>query len=99
MNPFTNAVLAALYIVGIVFVMDTVTSLVTQEETVLIPMTILSLFVLSASVMGFLFVYKPFQLYFEGHKQEAVLFFTKTVGVFACFTAAFIVALLLGAPR
>ena len=99
MNTFTNAALAALYIVLIVFVMDTVTSLTTQEETVLIPMTILSLFVLSAAVMGFLFVYKPFQLYFEGHKQEAVLFFTKTVGVFACFTAAFIVALLLGAPR
>ena len=99
MNPFFNALVAALYIVLIVLVMNTLMSFAPPKDTILAPMTALSLFVLSAAVMGFLFVYKPFQLYFDDRKQEAVLFFAKTVGGFSCFVLALVVILLLWTPR
>jgi len=99
MNPFLNAFLAALYIVLIVFTIDTLTASVIPQKTILIPMVILSLFVLSAAIMGFLFVYKPLQLHFDNRRQEALSFFAKTVGTFACFAAVFIALFLLSIPR
>lgn len=93
-TPFTNAVGAALYIVGIVFAIHGISSVSGEGESLLMPIAALSLFVLSASVMGFLFIYEPFRLYFEGQKSEAVLFFLKTVGFFACFVLLFVAAIL-----
>lgn len=93
-NPFFHALAAAAHIVLIVFLMDTVTSIRMPRETVLLPMTMLSLFVLSAAVMGYLFVYQPVRLYMENKKDEALTFFGKTVGYFACFAVLFILSLL-----
>ena len=93
-NPFYNALLAAVYIVGIVFAIDTVTSITTLQQTILIPMAMLSLFVLSAALMGYLFVFEPTRLYMDGRKEEAINFFIKTLGYFACFTALFVITLL-----
>jgi len=93
-KPFLFALVAAVYIVFIVFVMSTITSaLQNQKETIIIPITMLSLFVLSAAVMGFLFFSEPFQLYMDNHKQEAVIFFGKIVGFFACFVVLFLILL------
>lgn len=95
-KPFLHALGAALYIVIIVFIMQTVSSfLQNQEETFLIPMTMLSLFVLSAAVMGFLFVSEPIYLIIENKKKEAVVFFGKTLGFFACFVLLFAILLFL----
>jgi len=58
-------------------------------------MTMLSLFVLSAAIMGYLFLSEPLQLFLENKKQEAVTFFAKTVGIFACFVAVFTILLFL----
>jgi hypothetical protein len=100
MNSFANAAFAALYIVVIVHAIDTIASVTAAaEETILIPMSILSLFVLSAAVMGFLFVYEPLKLYLDGRKQDAIFFFLKTVASFACFVALFVGALLYTATR
>ncbi len=93
-KPFLYALAAALYIVGIVFVINALTQVV-PGKTIIIPIIMLSLFVLSAAVMGFLFLSEPFYLYMENKKQEAVVFFAKTVGIFACFAALFVVLLLL----
>ncbi|MFA5095053.1 MAG: hypothetical protein WC447_00080 [Candidatus Paceibacterota bacterium] len=95
-KPFFYASGAALYIVIIVFVIQVVTSVLKdQNETVIIPMTMLSLFVLSAAVMGFLFLSEPLQLLIENRKQEAITFFAKVVGIFACFVALFAILLFL----
>ena len=56
-------------------------------------MTMLSLFVLSAAVMGFLFLSEPLKLLIESRKQEALVFFAKVVGFFACFVAIFAILL------
>ena len=95
-NPFAYATFAALYIVIVVNVMNFMMS-ITKEgsgDGILVPMAVLSLFVLSAAVMGYLFVFEPVRLYLEGKKSDGISFFLKTVGTFACFVAFFIAALL-----
>lgn len=57
----------------------------------------LSLFVLSVTVMGLLFLGKPLTLYLDGQKKEAVRFFFSTVGIFAGLTLLAFVAVFLGA--
>ncbi|MBX4209279.1 hypothetical protein KW799_01075, partial [Candidatus Parcubacteria bacterium] len=61
-NPFTRAASAALYIACVVLAINRITSFAGQNETLFIPMAMLSLFVLSAAVMGFLFVSEPLLL-------------------------------------
>lgn len=88
-NPYANAVFAALYIAGIVLFMSTITDGGT-EESLLIPMAMLSLLVLSVSVMGMLFFLQPILLFLEGKKKEAVTFFVSTVVAFAFCAALFL---------
>ena len=95
-NPFVNAVLAAAYIGVVVLIMNTFVDGPHEDvgqNVLLIPITVLSLFVLSAAVMGYLFLSEPLTLYFDGKKQEAVTFFFTTVAVFALITAAFVAML------
>lgn len=95
-KPFLYALGSALYIVGIVSVISFVASaLKNQKDTIVIPMVMLSLFVLSAAVMGFLFLSEPLRLLIENKKQEAIVFFFKTVGIFACFVVIFTILLFL----
>ena len=91
-NPYVNAVAAAAYIVLLVTLLSTFVD-GKGEPSLLIPITMLSLFVLSASVMGYLFVFQPVTLYLDGKKSEAVTFFLKTVATFACFAALFLISL------
>jgi hypothetical protein len=95
-KPLLHATGAALYIVTLVLVVHATSFLPqSQEESIIIPMTMISLFVLSAAVMGFLFLSEPLRLLIEGKKQEALAFFGKVVGFFACFVALFTVLIFL----
>lgn len=85
-NPFWNAAFAALYIIGIVSLIQYVLAPLDVEKTILIPIMMLSLFVLSAAVMGYIFLGAPVQLYLDGEKKTAVHLFLKTVAVFAGIT-------------
>lgn len=95
-NPFYNAALASGYIAGLVYgIFNFVAEPNTPDKpTLLIPIVMLSLFVLSAATMSYLFLYQPFMLYFEGKKQEALNLFLQTTGVFAVITAGFVAALI-----
>jgi small-conductance mechanosensitive channel len=93
-KPFTYALVAIAYIVTIVLAVNS-SKYFLPKETILIPMVMLSLFVLSAAIMGFLFLSEPLKLFLENHKEEAVVFFAKTVGIFACFVALFAILILL----
>jgi hypothetical protein len=95
-KPFLHALAAVVYIIVIVVVAQAVAfALKDQNGTMIIPMTMLSLFVLSAAVMGFLFLSEPLSLLMENRKQEAIAFFAKVVGIFACFVAVFAILLFL----
>ena len=94
-NPTLNAIAAAIYIVIVVSIMQFASRL-HQPDSVIIPMTILSMFTLSAAVMGYLFLGNPIQLYLDGKKKEAVTFFFRTVGTFAVITVLFLLVLFSG---
>lgn len=95
-NPILNAILAGGYIAIIVLTMNVFMSLGKEgdgEDTILIPMTMLSLLTLSVAVMGYLFGAEPLRLFLDGQKQEAITFFLKTLAAFAVITAVFALAL------
>lgn len=85
-NPFINALFASLYICVVAFVMYYGTKLGGPKDTIVVPIAIISLFTLSAAVMGYIFLYQPAQLYFNGDKKSAANLFLRTVGVFAAIT-------------
>lgn len=95
-NPALNAVLAAVYILLIVTLMNTAAR-TTTDQGILAPLVALSLFTLSAAVMGYLFLGQPVQMYLDGKKKEAVRFFGQTVGVFAILTVLAVIILFSGA--
>lgn len=95
-NPFLNALTATLYISLVALIMDFAMRQVPQPKSVIVPIAVVSLFTLSAAVMGYLFLYQPGQLFLEGKKKQAVNLFLQTVGVFASVTAAILLILFSG---
>ncbi|HEY5601360.1 MAG TPA: hypothetical protein VIK81_04750 [Patescibacteria group bacterium] len=87
-NPFINAIAASLYIFLIVGVITLAMKLLSNTpDTFMAPVAMISLFTLSAAVMGYLFGFQPAQLYFDGKKKEAVKLFLQTIGIFGFITA------------
>ena len=95
-NPFINAFAATLYIAAVASLMFFGMQHKTGPDTVIVPVAVLSLFTLSAAVMGYLFLYQPLQLYFDGKKKQAIDLFLQTVAVFAGITAIVFVLLVSG---
>lgn len=96
-NPFINAAAASGYIVFIVFVLNYLTQHVRAvERELIVPIMMLSLFTLSAAIMGYLFLSQPLRMYLDGHKQAGVTLFLQTVGVFAVITICILLLLLSG---
>ena len=60
-------------------------------NSVFAPVAILSLFTLSAAVMGYIFFFQPVQLYLDGKKKPAIDLFLQTLGVFAIITIAILI--------
>ncbi len=86
-NPLYNALLASAYIVIIILLIFFAPSIFkTQEDNILIPMGMLSLFVLSAAIMAYLFFYQPVMLFLNGEREKAIKLFLYTVGIFAALT-------------
>lgn len=87
-NPYINALVAGLYIVGIVLLITYGPALVRDKpDTILAPMAMLSLLVLSAAFMGYVFFFQPVLMFMDGQKREAIELFTKTLISFAGITA------------
>ena len=95
-KSFLKAFLAEVYIVLLVSVMQYTQGAVPESKTILIPIAMLSLFVLSAAVMGYFFISEPVMLCVDGKKEEAMRLFLSTIGVFAVITALVFLALFLG---
>ena len=60
------------------------------EKSVMIPIVVLSLFVLSAAMMGYFFIYQPACLFLEGKQKEATKLFLTTILSFAGITAVMV---------
>ena len=86
-NPFVNALVASGYISLLATAVFTLPRYVTDNELGLMaPMLFLSLFVFSAAVMGYLFLYEPLRLLLADKQTEATKLFLTTVFTFACIT-------------
>lgn len=90
-NPFINALAAVVYIGIVASVMFYGTKHTNPINSVIAPLAMISLFTLSAAVMGYLFLFQPLQLYLDGKKKEAVNLFLKTVVVFAGITTLILI--------
>ena len=95
-NPFLNALAAAVYIVLVATVISSASGHPNPNNSVIIPIAVVSLFTLSAAVMCYLFVYQPFTLYLDGKKKQAVNLFLQTIAVFAGLTAIVFILLFAG---
>ena len=92
-NPLLNALLASAYIALVASILYSGRAILPPEDGILVPITILSLFVLSAAIMGFLFLFQSAQLFLDGERKTAVQLFLQTVGYFAGITLLFLVIL------
>lgn len=90
-QPYLNSLYAEIYILILVSALHYFGKPNTPD-TFLDPAIFLSVFVLSASVMGYLFLGEPLQLYLNGEKKQAVSFFLKTVTTFAFLTLMVVLA-------
>ena len=95
-NPFLNAIAATVYIVLVAGVMFYGTKFAPNNNSILAPIALVSLFTLSTAVMGYLFCYQPGILYFDGQKKQAVKLFLQTVGVFGGITFFVLILLFIG---
>ena len=82
-KPFLHALGAGAYIILIVNLINFFGRENVPEDTILAPIAMLSLLVLSVAFMGFVFLYEPVRLFGEGKKKEALDFFGKTLASFA----------------
>lgn len=96
-NPLINALCAITYIVFIgavmYFLSDTQSN---KPDTFLAPILFLSVFTLSAAVMGYIFLYQPLLLLLDGKKKQAVDLFLRTLAIFTGITAVIFILLISG---
>lgn len=97
-NPLLNALAAAAYVAIVASIMFYGPKVAGHhsEDTVIAPIAILSLFSLSAAVMGYVFLAQPLQLYLDGKKGPAVKLFSRTLAIFAGITAVLVALLISG---
>jgi len=93
-NPFVNALAAMAYITVVASVLYYGSKAITPVDGVIIPISFLSLFVLSAALMGYFSLYQPIQLFLADRQKEATWLFLTTVAIFACITGAMVLILL-----
>jgi len=91
-----NALTAVLYIFIIAFVIFYGTKNMRPANSFFAPVAMISLFTLSAAMMGYFFLYQPAQLYFDGKKKIAVNLFIQTLISFGVITALLVSLLFSG---
>jgi len=86
-TAFFNALATTFYIIAVGFFMYYGSmAKIGRTNTMLVPITLLLLLVLSAAVTGFLIFGKPAQMYVDGKKKEAVSLLTYTLAFFSIIT-------------
>ena len=85
-NPYLNSVYVEIYIIIVALIIRHI-GRPNTADTFFDPIAALSLFVVSAAIMGYVFLGKPLQLYMDGDKKQSIAFFMKTLISFAVITA------------
>ena len=95
-NPVLNGIVALAYIFFVSTVMNLGSKMAPKEDSFLAPLALISLFTLSAAVMGYIFCFQPLQLFLDGKKKAAVNLFLHTLLVFGGITALLLTLLFSG---
>lgn len=94
-NPVINACCAFGYIVIVGGLMNLVSKMLKNKpDTIFDPIALITLFTLSAALMGYFFLYQPVQLYLDGKKKEGAKLFVRTILVFSGITILVFILLL-----
>jgi hypothetical protein len=95
-NPILNGLAGVLYIVLFAAFVSGVSYILPETNNPIAPIiAVLSLFVFSAAVMGYIILGAPLQMFLEGEKKEAVKLFFKTLLAFAGIALVFFFGTLL----
>jgi len=74
-----NSIGAALYVSVVAFLMSNGEELFRGNDSALIGVAMLLLFVISAAIMGFIVLGRPLMMYLDGLKKEALKLFYLTI--------------------
>ncbi len=85
-RAFLNSVGTAAYIILVVSFIFSLRFFSEAEDTIIIPIAMLLLFVCSAAITGFLVFGKPVMLYIDGKKRDAVSLLGYTLGILVLIT-------------
>lgn len=95
-RSFLNSLAATAYIAAVaLFMFNGEKILGAKEDNFLMPLSMLLLFVLSASVVSGLILGKPILLYLDGEKKEGIRMFIQSVFWLFIFAIAAFVSILL----
>lgn len=95
-RSFINAAGVFVYVSGVAwFGFNSQTIFGKQHGSFLMPLFVLLLFVISASVTGLLVLGKPILMYLNGLKREAFILLFATLGWLGVFLVGVVIALLL----
>lgn len=95
-TAIVNSFATALYVVAVgVFMYYGSLVKLGRANVVLVPITLLLLFVFSAALTGFLIFGKPAQMYVDGKKKEALSLLTYTLVSFSIITFVFLALLII----
>ena len=94
-TAIVNALATALYVVAVgAFMYYGSLIKLGRANIVLVPISLLLLFVFSAALTGFLIFGKPAQMYVDGKKKEALSLLTYTLVSFSIITFIFLMLLI-----
>lgn len=85
-----------MYIIVVSSVLYIGTMLKVGANALIAPIALVSLFTLSAAVMGYIFLYEPAQLYFDNKRKQAVKLFLQTMISFGSITIVIFILLFSG---
>lgn len=90
-NPLINAGAAAAYIGAVVLVLTGLGNFENQPDSgsLFVPLSMISLLVLSTLMMAYCFFFQPVQMFLDGHKKEAADLFGKSVLYFGLIVVIF----------
>ncbi len=96
-NPFLNALCALGYVIAVVSLIHFATGLAETgpDESILVPIGMLSLLTLSAAFMAYTFFYQPVLMLIDGKRKEAMQLFLRTIAVFAALTFCVLITAML----
>lgn len=90
-QSFLNALGTTVYTAAVAYLVSHGEAIFGEAETFLVPLFMLLLLIISATVTGFLVVGKPLQLYLSDQKPQALKLLGRTLGWIVVFAIIIIV--------